>query len=69
MESSDLGNALITSGRGGLLETASNPIVMKKVNKKNIVKEIEKLIKSKKLLKKIQYLVYLYYHIKFQKNV
>ena len=54
MESSDLGNALITSGKGGLLETASNPIVLKKVNKKNIIKEVEKLIKSPNLLKKIQ---------------
>ena len=54
MESSDLGNALITSGKGGLLETASNPIVLKKVNKKNIIKEVEKLIKSPILLKKIQ---------------
>ena len=69
MESSDLGNALITSGRGGLLETASNPIVMKKVNKKNIVKEIEKLIKSPKLLKKIQKFNYKNRKINYKDNL
>ena len=69
MESSDLGNALITSGRGGLLETASNPIILKKVNKKNIVKEIEKLIKSPKLLKKIQKFNYKNRKINYKDNL
>ena len=69
MESSDLGNALITSGRGGLLETASNPIVLKKINRKNIVKEIEKLIKSPKLLKKIQKLNYKNRKIDYKDNL
>ena len=32
MESSDMGNALITSGKGGLNETAINPILLKKIN-------------------------------------
>ena len=32
MESSDMGNALITSGRGGLKETSINPIILKKIN-------------------------------------
>ena len=69
MESSDLGNALITSGKGGLLETASNPIVLKKVNKKNIVKEIEKLIKSPILLKKIQKFNYKKRKINYKDNL
>ena len=69
MESSDLGNALITSGKGGLLETASNPIVLKKVNKKNIVKEVEKLIKSPNLLKKIQKFNYKNRKINYKDNL
>jgi len=54
MESSDMGNALITSGRGGLKETALNPIILKKVNSKTIYNEIDKLIANPSLLKKIQ---------------
>jgi glycosyltransferase involved in cell wall biosynthesis len=54
MESSDMGNALITSGRGGLKETALSPIYLKAINTKSIQSEIEKLIKHPKLLKKIQ---------------
>jgi glycosyltransferase involved in cell wall biosynthesis len=69
MESSDLGNALITSGKGGLLETAINPIILKKVNKKNIVKEVEKLIKSPNLLKKIQKFNYKNRKINYKDNL
>jgi glycosyltransferase involved in cell wall biosynthesis len=69
MESSDLGNALITSGRGGLMETASNPIVLKKVNKKNIIKEVERLIKSPILLKKIQKFNYKNRKINYNNNL
>ena len=69
MESSDLGNALITSGRGGLLETSSNPIVLKKVNKTNIIKEVEKLIKSPILLKKIQKFNYKNRKINYKDNL
>jgi len=69
MESSDLGNALITSGKGGLLETANNPIVLKKVNKKNIVIEVEKLIKSPILLKKIQKINYENRKINYKNNL
>jgi glycosyltransferase involved in cell wall biosynthesis len=54
MESSDMGNALITSNKGGLNETAINPILLKKINSKSIQNEIEKLIKDPNLLKKIQ---------------
>ena len=69
MESSDLGNALITSGRGGLMETASNPIVLKKVNKKNIIKEVERLIKSPIILKKIQKFNYKNRKINYNDNL
>ena len=54
MESSDMGNAVITSGRGGLKETSFNPIILKKVDANSIEKEIVRLIKNPKLLKKIQ---------------
>ena len=69
MESSDLGNALITSGNGGLLETAIKPIILKKVNKKNIIIEVEKLIKYPKLLKKIQKFNYENRKINFKDNL
>ena len=54
MESSDMGNAVITSGTGGLFETSCRPIILKKINSKHIEKEITKLIKNPRLLKKIQ---------------
>jgi glycosyltransferase involved in cell wall biosynthesis len=54
MESSDMGNAVITSGRGGLKETSNKPIILKKVDAICIEKEIIRLIKRPKLLKKIQ---------------
>jgi glycosyltransferase involved in cell wall biosynthesis len=54
MESSDMGNALITTGKGGLKETAFRPIILKKINSKSIESAIEKLIKNQNLLRKIQ---------------
>jgi glycosyltransferase involved in cell wall biosynthesis len=54
MESSDMGNALITTDKGGIKETVLNPIIIKKINSKSITSEIEKLIKHPNLLKKIQ---------------
>jgi glycosyltransferase involved in cell wall biosynthesis len=54
MESSDMGNALITTGKGGLKETAFRPIILKKINSKSIESAIEKLIKNQNLLSKIQ---------------
>jgi glycosyltransferase involved in cell wall biosynthesis len=68
MESSDLGNALITTSKGGLLETAIRPIILKKINKKNIVKEVERLIKYPKLLKKIQKFNYENRKINYKEN-
>ncbi len=69
MESSDMGNALITSGRGGLKETAFNPIIIKKINSKSIQNEIEKLINNPNLLKKIQKFNYKNRKINFKNNL
>lgn len=69
MESSDMGNALITSGRGGLKETALNPIILKKVNTKSIENEIQKLIANPTLLKKIQKFNYNNKKINFKENL
>jgi glycosyltransferase involved in cell wall biosynthesis len=69
MESSDMGNALITSGKGGLKETSFNPIIVKKINSKSIQNEIEKLIKNPNLLKKIQKFNYKNNRIDFKNNL
>ena len=69
MESSDMGNALITSGKGGLKETAFNPIILKKINSRSIQNEIEKLIKNPNLLKKIQKFNYKNNKINFKDNL
>ena len=69
MESSDMGNALITSGKGGLKETVFNPIIIKKINSKSIQNEIEKLINNPNLLKKIQKFNYKNNKINFKDNL
>ena len=69
MESSDMGNALITSNKGGLNETSINPILLKKINSKSIQDEIEKLIKNPNLLKKIQKFNYKNKKINFKENL
>jgi len=69
MESSDLGNALITSGFGGLKETSHNQIIINRINEKIIFIEIEKLIKNKKKLKKIQLKNFFNRKINFQENI
>ena len=69
MESSDMGNALITTGKGGLKETVFNPIILKKINSLSMVNEIEKLIKHPKLLKKIQKFNYENKKINYNKNL
>ena len=69
MESSDMGNALITSNKGGLRETSINPILLKKINSKSIQNEIEKLIKNPNLLKKIQKFNYKNKKINFKENL
>jgi glycosyltransferase involved in cell wall biosynthesis len=69
MESSDMGNVLITSNKGGLNETSINPIVLKKISSKLIQKQIEKLIKNPNLLKKIQKFNYKNKKINFIDNL
>jgi glycosyltransferase involved in cell wall biosynthesis len=69
MESSNMGNALITSGRGGLKETAFNPIILNNVNSESIQSEIEKLIKQPNLLKKIQKCNYKNKKINYETNL
>jgi hypothetical protein len=64
-----MGNALITSGRGGLKETAFNPIIIKKVDSKSIQSEIEKLIKKPNLLKNIQKFNYKNNLINYKNNL
>ena len=54
LESGSRGNAVIISKKGGLPETIHNPIFLKNISSESIFSEIERLIKSKKLLKKIQ---------------
>ncbi len=54
LESGSRGNAVIVSKRGGLPETIHNPIFLEKVTSASIYQEIERLIKNKTLLKKIQ---------------
>jgi glycosyltransferase involved in cell wall biosynthesis len=69
MESSDMGNALITSNKGGLKETSINPILLKINNSKSIQNEIEKLIKNSNLLKKIQKFNYKNRKVNFKENL
>ena len=54
LEAGSRGNAVIISKRGGLPETISQPIFLKKVETKEIFSEIENLILNKKKLKKNQ---------------
>ena len=69
MESSDMGNAVITSGSGGLKETSFKPIILKKIDIKSIQSEIEKLIKYQNSLKKIQEFNYKNRKINFNDNL
>ena len=69
MESSDMGNALITSGKGGLNETSIKPIILKKISSESIESEIEKLIKYPNLLKKTQKFNYKNKKIDFKFNL
>ena len=54
LEAGSRGNAVILSKKGGLPETIHNPIFLKSVSSKSIYNEIEKLIKNKNRLEKIQ---------------
>ena len=55
LEASSRGCAVIISNKGGLPETSISAISLNKLDTKNIIHEIEKLIKKPKELKKIQY--------------
>ena len=50
LEAASRGSAVIISNKGGLPETSGAAIILKKVDKKNLFYEIEKLIKNKKFL-------------------
>ena len=54
LEAGSRGNAVIISRRGGLPETISSPIFLKKITVNNIYNEIENLIKKNKVLKSLQ---------------
>ena len=54
LEAGSRGNAVILSKKGGLPETISSPIFLKNISAKSIYDEIERLIKNKKRLNKIQ---------------
>ena len=54
LEASSRGSAVIISNRGGLKETAKSGVVLKKLDKNEIVTEISKLIDNKKRLINLQ---------------
>ena len=54
LESASRGCAVITSLSGGLSETFNNNLILKKNNVSELTKNIENLIKNKKLLQEIQ---------------
>ena len=54
MESAAYGCATITSNNGGLKETFKNQLILKKNSSNELYKEVDKLIKNKKILKLIQ---------------
>tara|TARA_A100001015_G_scaffold200572_1_gene223932 strand:- start:1308 stop:3425 length:2118 start_codon:yes stop_codon:yes gene_type:complete len=54
LESASCGCAVIITNRGGLPETITNGIIVKKLNKKNIYDSITKLIKNKSFRKELQ---------------
>ena len=54
LEASSNGCAVIISNRGGLPETITNGVILKQLNVKNVIKEIENLIKKKDFRKQLQ---------------
>ena len=54
LEAASNGCAVIISNRGGLPETITNGIILKKLNTKNLYNEIDKLIKNNSLRKDLQ---------------
>ena len=56
LEASSRGCAVIISNRGGLPETITNGIIIRKINNKSVYKSIDNLIKNEKFRKKLQQL-------------
>ncbi len=56
LEASSNGCAVIISNRGGLPETVTDAIILKKLDSKNLYKEIDSLITNKKKKEKLQQL-------------
>ncbi len=56
LEASANGCAVVISDRGGLSETITDGVILKKLDQQNIFNETEKLIKNKKKRKDLQYL-------------
>jgi len=54
LEASSNGCAVIISNRGGLPETVTNGVILKKINSKSVYNEIEHLIKNSNLRKNLQ---------------
>ena len=69
MESSDLGNAVITSGKGGLKETSFKPIVIEEINENKIFLKIDELITNKAKLTKINKFNFYNRKINFKENI
>ena len=69
MEASNYGNAVILSGKGGLLETTNHYIKLKKNNENNLFKEINNLIVNQKKLSKMQKQSFYNPKITIEKNV
>ena len=56
LEASSNGCAVIISNKGGLPETITNGVILKQLNVKNVIKEIENLIKKEYFRKQLQFL-------------
>ena len=54
LEAASRGSAVIISNKGGLPETSKSAIILKNVDENNLYKEINRLIKNKKILLKSQ---------------
>ena len=54
LEAASNGCSVIISNRGGLPETITNGVILKRLNVTNIIKEIENLIKNKKKMRELQ---------------
>ena len=55
LEAASRGCAVIISNRGGLPETVTNAIIMRKLNIQNLYNSIERLIKNSNQRKKLQF--------------